>query len=125
MQICLEQNYPKNLVLALELVHKVDISTKDIKVFWDKKLTEQDSASTIVFLFDRGKRNIEFTTTQYFEKGFRVFAFKMTTADSLNPFELSLTVLGLWRKVINIIYENKDPFVYTYGYKQMKLNKVK
>lgn len=125
MQICLEQNYPKNLVLALELIHKVDISTKDIKIHWDKKLTETDADSSVVFIFDKGKRALDFTTEQYFEKGFRVFAFKMATADSLNPFELSLTVLGLWRKVINIIDEEKRPFIYTYGYKALRLNKKK
>jgi hypothetical protein len=125
MQICLEQNYPKNLVAALELLHKIDISTKDVKIHWDKKLTEQDSDSTVVFIFDKGKRTLDFTTEQYFEKGFRVFAFKMATADTLNPFELSLTVLGLWRRVMNIINEEKRPFIYTYSYKGTRMNKKK
>jgi hypothetical protein len=125
MEICLEQNYPKNLVLALELIHKIDFSTNDVKIHWDKKLSEDDSSSTVVFLFDKGKRNLDFTTEQYFEKGFKVFAFKMATADALNPFELSLTVLSLWKKIVAAIKEEKSAFVYTYGYQGVRLKKVK
>lgn len=125
MQICLEQNYPKNLVLALQSIHKIDISNSGVQILWNKPLTEEDSKSTIVFLFDKGKRNLDFTTQEYFAKGFRVFAFKMATADKINPFDLSLTVLSLWRKVLSVIQEEQSPFVYTYGYKGFKLSKIK
>jgi hypothetical protein len=123
MQICLEQNYPKNLVLALELIHKIDISAKDIEIYWDKKLTDADAKSTIVFLFDKGKRNLDITTERYFEKGFRVIAFKMP--ETFTPFELSLTVLSLWRKILDAIQKAESPFVITYRYKGTKLYKIK
>ena len=125
MQICLEQNYPKNLVSALQLIHKINSSSQDIQIHWDKKLTESDSATTVVFLFDRGKRNLDLTTEWYYEKGFKVFAFKSSSADKLNPFELSLTILGMWRKILGIINVTKSPFVVTYTYQGKSLYKAK
>jgi len=125
MQICIAQNYPKNLVSALSLIHQIDTSTSDIQIVSDKPLTVSDSSSTVVFLFDKGKRNLDITTENYFKMGFRVFAFKMSSAETLNPFELSLTVLGLWRRMLNEIRGSKFPFVITYTYKGKALNKAK
>lgn len=125
MQICLEQNYPKNLVLALQLIHKIDPSSQDIQIYWDKALTEADSTTTVVFLFDKGKRNIDLTTEWYYEKGFRVFAFKLSSVDKLDPFQLSLTILRIWRKVLGIIKGTESPFVVTYTYQGKSLFKAR
>lgn len=124
MEICLEKNYPKHLVSALELIHKLDASHA-VNIIHDKDLTEKDAPKTIVFLFDRSKRSLDITTEKYFEMGFRIFAFKIATADKLNLFELSLTVLTLWKKVIQIIRNENTPFIYTFGYARARLNRVK
>lgn len=125
MYIYLDRNYPKNLAGALKLLHTINPTDKYDVIYGDKSLSELDANQTVIFLFDRAKKGIEATTELHYESGYRVFAFMTRTADRINLFALSLQVLSLWKKILDVIEAEKGPYVYTYGYKRRDLREEK
>lgn len=65
------------------------------------------------------------TTEEYFQKGYKVFAFKKKSKERIDLFEFSFTVLDLWHKILAAINGESTPFIYTYKYKEKRLKKVK
>lgn len=121
MYIYLDPNYPKNLAKALKFLHDISPSD-DFEIIWgSRKLSELDNNQTVVFLFDRSKKGVEITTELHYKDGYRVFAFMTRTTDKTDLFHLSLRVLTLWNKILDVIAEKKKPFVYTYGYKENRV----
>ncbi len=124
MQICLSKNYPKNLFEALQLLHRLHM-TSHFTFHWDITLKDEDSNKTVVFLFDSSAKGLDQTTEEYFQKGYKVFAFKKKPKERFDLFEFSFTVLNLWDKILLMVKNEDAPFIVTYKYKGKRLKKVK
>ena len=125
MQILFDKNHPKCLLEALSLVHKTDYSKSHNVSFYDKKVKESLFKDQVLFLFDYSKKGLEVTNEKYFESGYKIFLFKTNKKEPLNPFKLTLTIIGLWPQVLEIVKENTSPFIYKFKYCGKKLLKVK
>jgi hypothetical protein len=124
IKVYLDNNYPKNLAEALQLVHRIQIPHQ-FNVVRTQSFEEVEAVRQIVFLFDRSKKGIDIVTEKHYELGYRVFAFKLSSTDQIDLFQLSLVTLKLWPKILSTIYETPDPFVVTYNYQGKNLTKVK
>lgn len=125
MQILFEKTHPKDLVEALRLVHQTDESKSYNLSYFDKSIDEKKLQHPVLLLFDYNRKGLEVTTEELYNSGYRIFALKTKRKDKLDFFELSLTVLGLWPKVMQILKQNDSPFVYTYKYCGSRLTKIK
>lgn len=123
MQICLSKNYPKNLFQALQLLHALH-TTRHFTFHWDKNLTNEDAKKTVVFLFDNSVKGLDNTTQEYFQRGYKVFAFKKKPGERIDLYEFSFTVLNLWEKILNTLSADDTPFVCVYKYKSKGLKKI-
>lgn len=124
MNVLFDKNYPKYLVDALQLIHKLDTQHLYRICYWEKK-NEKSKDNPIVFILDRGKKGLDITTMKHYEAGYRVFAFKLNSTQKIDLFNFSLTVLNLWPKVLEAVKVEESPFIYTYKYGGRKLRKVK
>lgn len=124
MQILFDRSHPKYLLEALKLVHKLDQQGEVALVYYDKSIDEQALNKPVLFLFDYSKKGLEVTTEKYYSSGYRVFALKTKRGEKLNFFELSLTVLSVWPKVLNILTKQDNPFVYTYKTNNYNLKRI-
>ena len=123
MYLYIDRNYPKNLASALKYLHSISGSYPFNIIYKDKRLADLETHKTVVFLFDNAKKGIDLPTRKHVEAGYRVFAFKTRTAEKLDLFVLSLQVLSLWKKILDKIETSEGPYVYTYGYRNTKLDK--
>lgn len=121
MNILFDNNYPKAVVEALKLIHSIGKGTTFTVTTWTKG---EEAEKPIVFIMDRSKTGIDVTTTKHFEAGYQVFAFKLNPGKKLDMFDLALTVLNLWPKVLETVSTDENPFVYTYRYGGRKLRKI-
>ncbi|SMO94985.1 hypothetical protein [Fodinibius sediminis] len=124
MNIYLDRNYPKNLVKALDYLHGISPSDEIEIIYGNGRLSDLDTENTVVFLFDRAKKGLERTTELHYEDGYRVFAFMTRTADQIDLFKLSLRVLILWKKILDVIKDKNTPFICSYGYKENKVREI-
>lgn len=124
IQIYLDCNYPKNLVEALQLIHKLQVPN-GFTITRTQQFEEKNISNKVVFLFDTGKRGIDVVTEKHYEAGFKVFAFKLNSTEHIDFFQLSLSTIHLWPKMLNAISEEKKPFVFTYNYNGTRLTKAK
>lgn len=125
MQILFEKTHPKDLVEALKLVHQSDDSKSYVLSYYDKSIDEKSLQQPILLLFDYKSKGLDVTTEELYKSGYRIFAMKTKRKDKLDFFQLSLTVLGLWPKILQVISEKKSPFVFTYRYSGSRLVKSK
>lgn len=125
MEILFEKTYPKNLVEALKLIHHTDDAKTFSIFFYDKSVDDSKLFAPVVLLFDYNKKGLSPTTENLFDLGFRIFAMKTKREEKLDFFKLSLTMLGMWPKIIETITAESSPFVRTYRYGGQKLTKVK
>jgi len=124
MKLYLDTNYPKNLAEALQLIHKLE-TPQNFEVIRTQQFDENDASNSVVFLFDRSKRGIDIITEKHYKAGYKVIAFKLSSTARIDFFQLSLTTLKLWPKILNKIAETNTPFIFTYSYNGKSLNKVK
>ncbi|MBS1586707.1 MAG: hypothetical protein JSS82_14320 [Bacteroidetes bacterium] len=124
MRVYLDTNYPKNLAEALRLIHALQLP-QAIEIVRTQDIKEADAASSILFLFDQSKKGLDVVTEKHFEAGYRVFAFKLNSTDKINFFDLSLSLLRLWPRILDTITAETEPFVFTYNYNGKTLTKVK
>ena len=123
MKVLFDRNYPKYLVDALQLIHKLDTAKSYSVRYWEKQ-DESAANNPIVFILDRSKKGLDITTLKHYEAGYRVFAFKLPGKQKIDLFNFSLTVLNLWPKVLNAVKVEETAFVYTYRYGGRKLRKA-
>lgn len=124
MKLYLDTNYPKNLAEALQLIHKLE-TPQNFEVIRTQQFDENDISNSVVFLFDRSKRGIDIVTEKHYKAGYKVIAFKLSSTARIDFFQLSLTTLKLWPKILNIITEENNAFIFTYSYNGKSLNKIK
>jgi hypothetical protein len=122
MKVLFDRNYPKYLLDALQLIHKLDTAQLYNIRYWEKQ-DENETNNPVVFILDRGKRGLDITTLKHYEAGYRVFAFKLPGKQKIDLFNFSLTVLSLWPKVLETVKAEERPFVFTYKYGGRKLRK--
>ncbi len=120
----LDNNYPKNLAEALRLIHALQ-RPQEYEIVRTQDLKEADTDNSVLFLFDRSKKGLDIVTEKHFEAGYRVFAFKLNSTDKINFFDLSLSLLRLWPRILEAIVGETEPFVFTYNYNGKTLSKVK
>jgi len=123
IKVYLDTQYPKNLAVALDQLHQMQ-HPKEFEIIRSSNFEEADSQS-VVFLFDRTKQGIDLITEKHFEEGYRVFAFKSRLVPKVDVFQLSLSVLALWPKIMHTIKSENDPFVFIYKYSTNTLKKIK
>jgi len=116
MQILFEKTHPKDLVEALKLVHQSDDNKSYVLSYYDKSVDEKLLQQPILLLFDYKSKGLDVTTEELYKSGYRIFAMKTKRKEKLDFFQLSLTVLGLWPKILKTISEKDSPFVFTYRY---------
>jgi hypothetical protein len=118
--VFIDNNYPKNLITALQLIHQIQIPME-----FNIQRTQQfdEMEHPVVFLFDKGKKGLDIVTEKHFESGFRIFAFKFYAAKKLYIFQLSPNISSFWPAMLNIIKQETSPFVFTYGYSRKSLKK--
>jgi len=124
MRVYLDCNYPKNLAEALKLIHDLQ-NPSQVEIIRTQQFDETNISNTTVFLFDKSKKGIDIVTEKHFQAGYKVFAFKLYSTDRIDFFQLSLVTLKLWPKILDLIGNKKEPFVFTYNYNGRSLNKVK
>lgn len=124
MELYFDLNYPKNLAEALKLLHSLDDS-QNISIQRTQQIDNIDKENSIIFLVDSAKRGIDIAIDKHFEDGYRVFAFKLNSANSINLFQLTLMTLKLWPKILNTLNKETNPFIYTFNYNGKQLTKVK
>lgn len=124
MRLYLDTNYPKNLTEALRLIHETQ-QPAEYEIIRTQSFDESDVHQTVVFLFDKSKKGIDVVTQKHFEFGYRVFALKITSKERFDFFELSLTIIRMWPKILDTIKSEKNPFVFTYNYKGTSLKKAR
>jgi|SRR6185436_2960234 len=124
MKVCLDNNHPKNLVQCLQLLHDQQ-HPKKYSFYRQSDFKEFDTKNSIFFVFNQSKKDIDITIDKHFQAGYKVFAFRMKSKTNLDTFTFCLFLLGLWPKVIELIEQNRSPFVFTYGIYQKKLRKVR
>jgi hypothetical protein len=125
MEILFEKTHPKNLVEALKLVHQTDESQSFSLSYYDKSIDDSKLKQPVLLMFDYNKKGLEATTEELYKLGFRIFAMKTKREEKLDFFQLSLTILSIWPKIIDTIAGNNSPFVCTYRYGGHKLKRVK
>jgi len=123
MVVNLSKDYPMRLVHALKVIHSMKEGDR-YEFHWGKRVTVEDASNTVVLLLDRGKRKLEISTQKYQEAGFKVFALKVSPNESLDTFELSLTVLSIWKAIFEKISAVDSPSVFTYKYGAKRLRLV-
>jgi hypothetical protein len=124
MRVYLDNNYPKNLAEALQLLHRLQVP-QDFEIVRTQHFDETNIDNSVVFLFDRSKKGIDIVTEKHFEAGYKVIAFKISSTDTIDFFKLSLITLKLWPNILDLIGQVKEPFIFTYNYKGKSLTKVK
>jgi len=124
MRVYLDTNYPKNLAEALRLIHAMQLSST-VEIIRTQDIKEVETSNSVLFLFDRSKKGLDIVTEKHFEAGYRVFAFKLNSTEKINFFDLSLSLLRLWPKILEEINADTQPFVFTYNYNGKTLSKVK
>lgn len=124
MDIYFDLNYPKNLAEALKLVHNLDESQK-LSIQRTQMIENINKSNSIVFLIDSSKKGLDITIDKHFEDGYKVFAFKLNSAEELNLFKLTLMTLKLWPKILSTVKEETTPFVYTFNYNGKCLTKAR
>ena len=122
-KVYLDINYPKNLVTALQLVHQLQ-NPPQLDISRTAHFEESGNDS-VVFLFDRSKKGIDIVTEKHFEAGYKVFAFRLNSVDKIDLYQLSLTVITLWPKILKTLNGETQPFVFTYNYTSSTLKKIK
>lgn len=115
MNIYFDHNYPKDLVTALQVLHSMELN-QNHSLYWDDKFDDIDKDNSVVFIFDRAKKNIEITTDKQFQSGYKIFAFRSSSTNVINDFDFSLHLMHQWSKILNIIEEERTPFVFTFTY---------
>ncbi|MGC4035222.1 MAG: hypothetical protein QM764_04610 [Chitinophagaceae bacterium] len=125
MEILFEKSHPKDLVEALKLVHQSDESGSYVLSYFDKSIDEKSLHQPILLLFDYKQRGLEVTTEELFKSGYRIFALKTKREEKLDFFKLSLTIIGLWPKILQVIIDTQSPFIFTYKYCGSRLVSVK
>jgi hypothetical protein len=123
MKVYLDCNYPKNLEEALKLIHALQ-NPSQIEIIRTQQFDETDINNTAVFLFDKSKKGLDIITEKHFQAGYKVFAFKFHSTNHIDLFRLSVVTLKFWPKILELITEKKEPFVFTYNYNGRSLNKV-
>ena len=123
-KVYLDTQYPKNLEKALQLLHELQYP-KNIEVIRTNHFDNPGADYPVIFLFDRTKKGLDIITEKHFEAGYRVFAFKSKLVEKFDVFELSLSVLTLWPRIMDTINEEKIPFIFTYKYSGSKLIRAK
>lgn len=121
MNFLFEKSHPKDLVDALRKVHELDVNRGVTLSFYDKTVNDQQLIKPVLFLFDYKKKGLDVTTEKYFQSGYGIIALKTDHEEKLNFFELSITLLGLWPKILKVASECNHPFVFTYRFKGQKL----
>jgi uncharacterized protein YbcI len=124
MEIYFDLNYPKNLAQALTLLHDLN-QAQDFRIIRTQNIENINKEHSVIFLFDNGKKGLDISTDKHFEDGYKVFAFKLTSAESINFFQLMLMTLKLWSTILNTIQKENQPFVYTFTYQGRSLTKVR
>ncbi len=124
MRVYLDTNYPKNLAEALQLIHDLQYP-KSVEIIRTQKFEESDISNSVVFLFDRSKKGLDVVTEKHYEAGYKVFAFKLSSTDRIKFFELSLSILRLWPRILYTIEQETEPFIFTYTYNGKSLTKAK
>src|ERR1700724_2639983 len=102
VKVYLDTQYPKNLAEALELLHQMQYP-KEYEIIRTSNFEDAYTENSVFFLFDRTKKGIDIITEKHFDLGYRIFAFKKNLVTKLDVFQLSLSVLNLWPKVMDKI----------------------
>lgn len=123
IKVYLDTQYPKNLAEGLILLHQMQ-SPKEFEIIRTSDFEDAD-ANSVVFLFDRTKRGIDIITEKHYADGYKVFAFKSRLVAKVDIFQLSISVLSLWPKILHTINSEARPFIFTYKYSGNTLKKVK
>jgi hypothetical protein len=124
IKVYLDTQYPKNLAEALELLHQMQYP-KQYEIVRTANFEDAIIENSVLFLFDRTKKGIDIITEKHFNDGYKIFAFKNNLVPKFDIFQLSVSVLNLWPRIMDAINSENDPFVFTYKYYGSKLKKEK
>jgi len=125
MVLYFDSDFPSTLVNSLRKLHKIPGSNSTITIVHrESRLEDFEKNSTVVFLMDSNPRGVSIPTKKHFESGYKVFAFR-DTEEEVTIFKLTLTVLSFWKKILNELQNNSEPFLKTFGYKSRGLTTVK
>lgn len=124
MEILFDKNHPKSLLEAIRLIQNLDPAEDHTVSFYDTSTKDYELKNPVLFRIDKHKRGIEPATEILYENGFRVFALKFTNQEP-DFFDLSLTVLGLWPTILNLLKKKQNPFIYKNNKQMGRLIKVK
>lgn len=123
-KIYFHTNYPKDLTNAISLIHSMQLP-KQHEIERVSTVASMDFERSVLFLFDHAKRKIDLVTEAHYDSGYRVFAFRLSSTEQLDPFKLSLTLMRLWHIILEKINKENDPFIFTYTYSAKTINKIK
>lgn len=125
MEILFDRYHPKSLLEAIRLIQSLDTTEDHSISFYDSSINDNKLRNPVLLKVDRHKKGVEPVTEILFENGFRVVVLKYPPDTEFDLFDLTLTVIGLWPKILNLIKENSSPFIYKCNNKLGKLVKVR
>lgn len=124
MLILLEANYPIPLIKALQAA-MLAYPKETVRVVKDSPSVEEGlNEQTIVFMMNRDKKRIAPAIRQRCEQGYHVFALRRPNDEAFDPFQITMQVLSLLPKIINIIESDKEPLLYLLQLRTRQLNKM-
>jgi hypothetical protein len=121
MQILFDPGHPNSLLSALQ-----QVQASDPKKAYELSLFEDDTASTeveptVVLWLVRHPRKIDPRINFLYEQGFRVFAIKRPAKKLYPSYELSVAILGLWPRMLEVLKKQQSKCIYTYHCESRKL----
>jgi hypothetical protein len=124
MKIYLDNNFPKRLAEAIGLIQSLQIP-QEYEILRTQDIDKSETEDVVLLLFDNKKKGLDIVTEKHFESGYKVIAFKKGLAEKLNLYDLALTTIRLWPKMLQVIKGENDPFIFTYSCNSKSLQKVK
>ena len=79
---------------------------------------------TVVFMINRDRRGVSPAIRLRYTQGYRIFAVRPQRKNPLAPFNLTVDVLTLLRKILTVIEQDKDPFVCFLQFSKNRVDKI-
>lgn len=125
MTLYFHSDYPETLIGTLKKLHRLPGSDKAIQIVHrEGKLEDFDMNETILFLMDSNSRGVSIPTKKHLESGYKVFVFR-DTEENVNLFQLVITILSYWKKILSEIEKLNGPYMKTFSYKSRGFTSVK
>lgn len=113
MTLYFDNVFNEKLVEAIRILYSFE-SAPDVKIIrGDWSMIDEGKENVVIFLMDFASRGVSLKSRKLYEDGYRVFAFKKKNKSGFTFFSMAFTVLASWKKILEKIEQENQPFIYT------------